>query len=114
MPLTTRSMEKKLLPEAGGHSGRKGFGRSCPKVPQLISHYSGFNNVDEPTDAFLRGLTAFGKHPGPIFLQLSEKHSPANQQSFFIICVPCQRTLLFSGSASPRLARVVSKEASLR
>ncbi|HVK46887.1 MAG TPA: DUF72 domain-containing protein [Pseudobacter sp.] len=55
----------------------------CPKVPQLISHYSGFNNVDEPTDSFLRGILAFGEHLGPIFLQLSEKHSPANQQKLF-------------------------------
>lgn len=55
----------------------------CPKVPQLISHYSGFNNVEEPTDSFLRGIMAFGEHLGPIFLQLSEKHSPANQQRLF-------------------------------
>ncbi len=55
----------------------------CPKVPQIISHYSGFNNVDQLTDSFLEGILAFGEHLGPVFLQLGEKFSPANKKNLF-------------------------------
>ena len=55
----------------------------CPKVPQLISHYSNFNNTDELTTAFLDGILAFKEHLGPIFLQVSEKYSPAKKDNLF-------------------------------
>ncbi len=55
----------------------------CPKVTQSISHYSGFNNTDRITDAFMEGVRAFGKHLGPIFLQVSEKYSPAQREKLF-------------------------------
>ena len=55
----------------------------CPKVPQLISHYSNFNNTDELTTAFLEGILAFKEHLGPIFLQVSEKYSPAKKDILF-------------------------------
>lgn len=57
--------------------------RFCPKVPQTISHYSGFKNVDQKTDEFLTGIHAFGEHLGPIFLQVSERYSPAKRQDLF-------------------------------
>ena len=55
----------------------------CPKVPQIISHYSGFNNVDELTTSFLEGVLAFKENLGPIFLQISEKYSPAGKEKLF-------------------------------
>jgi uncharacterized protein YecE (DUF72 family) len=55
----------------------------CPKVPQIISHYSSFNNVDEMTTSFLEGVLAFKEHLGPIFLQVSEKYSPAGKEKLF-------------------------------
>jgi uncharacterized protein YecE (DUF72 family) len=48
----------------------------CPKVPQSISHYSGFKHTDELTTTFLEGILAFEHHLGPVFMQLSEKYSP--------------------------------------
>ncbi len=48
----------------------------CPKVPQLISHYSQFKNTDQLTTSFLEGVLAFGDHLGPIFLQVSDKYAP--------------------------------------
>lgn len=48
----------------------------CPKVPQTISHYSTFENIDDKTNAFLESFSAFGKHLGPIFLQVSDRFSP--------------------------------------
>jgi len=55
----------------------------CPKVPQIISHYSSFNNADELTTSFLEGILAFKEHLGPIFLQVSEKYSPAGKEKLF-------------------------------
>ena len=55
----------------------------CPKVPQLISHYSNFNNTDALTTAFLEGILAFKENLGPIFLQVSESYSPNRKENLF-------------------------------
>lgn len=52
----------------------------CPKVPQTISHYSSFVDIDDKTNAFLEGIYAFGKHLGPIFLQVSDRFSPRRKE----------------------------------
>jgi uncharacterized protein YecE (DUF72 family) len=55
----------------------------CPKVTKGISHYSGFNNADYLTTAFLEGVLAFGENLGPIFLQVSEKFSPNQRDKLY-------------------------------
>ncbi|MBV7529501.1 DUF72 domain-containing protein [Chitinophaga sp. sic0106] len=55
----------------------------CPKVPQIISHYSSLSNAGERTTEFLDGMLGFGKHLGPIFLQLSEKFSPSRRAQLY-------------------------------
>jgi uncharacterized protein YecE (DUF72 family) len=55
----------------------------CPKVPQTISHYSSFVNIDDKTNSFLEGILAFGKHLGPIFLQVSDKFSPTRKSNLY-------------------------------
>lgn len=55
----------------------------CPKVPQTISHYSSFVNIEDKTNDFLEGIYAFGKHLGPVFLQVSDKFSPKRKESLF-------------------------------
>lgn len=55
----------------------------CPKVPQLISHYSQFQNTDKLTTAFLEGVLAFGKNLGPIFLQVGDKFAPTRRDALF-------------------------------
>lgn len=55
----------------------------CPKVPQTISHYSSFVNIEDKSNAFLEGIFAFGKHLGPVFLQVSDKFSPKRKESLF-------------------------------
>jgi uncharacterized protein YecE (DUF72 family) len=55
----------------------------CPKVPQTISHYSSFVNVEDKTNSFLEGISAFGEHLGPVFLQVSDKFSPKRKESLF-------------------------------
>jgi len=51
----------------------------CPKVPQTISHYSSFVNIENKTNSFLEGIAAFGDHLGPIFLQVSDRFSPSRK-----------------------------------
>ncbi len=53
----------------------------CPKVPQTISHYSSFTNVDDKTNEFLESFSAFEKHLGPVFLQVSDRFSPKKKDS---------------------------------
>ncbi|HTA28034.1 MAG TPA: DUF72 domain-containing protein, partial [Bacteroidia bacterium] len=55
----------------------------CPKVPQIISHYSGFTKADDLTTSFLEGILAFKENLGPVFLQISEKYSPAGKEKLF-------------------------------
>ena len=55
----------------------------CPKVAQTISHYSSFENIDDKTNSFLDGIMAFGKHLGPVFLQVSDKFSPNRKANLY-------------------------------
>jgi len=55
----------------------------CPKVPQTISHYSSFVNIEDKTNDFLEGILAFGKSLGPVFLQVSDKFSPKRKDALF-------------------------------
>lgn len=63
-------------------SDKKDF-KFCPKVPQSISHYSNLIDASQQTTAFLEGVLAFGKHLGPIFLQLSDKFSPKRKDNLY-------------------------------
>jgi uncharacterized protein YecE (DUF72 family) len=55
----------------------------CPKITNSISHYSGFNNADYLTTAFLEGVLAFGENLGPVFLQVNEKYSPNQRDKLY-------------------------------
>lgn len=57
----------------------------CPKVPQVISHYSDLagEQARRLTDAFLSGIQAFGPTLGPVFLQLSEKYAPVRKEQLY-------------------------------
>ncbi|WP_018614631.1 DUF72 domain-containing protein [Segetibacter koreensis] len=67
----------------------------CPKVPQTISHYSSFVNIEDKTNSFLDGILAFGKHLGPVFLQVSDKFSPKRKESLFNYLERLPRDLQF-------------------
>jgi uncharacterized protein YecE (DUF72 family) len=67
----------------------------CPKVTNSISHYSGFNNADFLTTAFLEGVLAFGDNLGPIFLQVSEKYSPKQKDKLFAYLQTLPKDLQF-------------------
>lgn len=54
-----------------------------PKVYQGISHFGSFNDKQFLTDTFLEGIASFGKHLGPIFLQVSDKFGPKRKEELF-------------------------------
>ncbi len=50
----------------------------CPKFAQRISHFRRLKNADEITTQYYEGIMAFGKHLGPLFLQLADNYLPKN------------------------------------
>lgn len=57
--------------------------RFCPKMGQNITHFGNLRDKQFVTDAFLESVTAFGKHLGPIFIQVSDKFSPKRKDELF-------------------------------
>jgi uncharacterized protein YecE (DUF72 family) len=54
-----------------------------PKVYQGISHFGSLNDKKFLTDSFLESIITFGKHLGPIFLQVSDKFGPKRKEELF-------------------------------
>lgn len=54
-----------------------------PKVYQGISHFGSFKDKQFLTDTFLESIISFGKHLGPIFLQVSDKFGPKRKDELF-------------------------------
>lgn len=57
----------------------------CPKFPQSISHYSDLSSerATGETDRFLSSIVNFGKHLGPLFLQLSERYTSQRKDALY-------------------------------
>lgn len=58
----------------------------CPKVPKGISHFGNLAptpNLDRQTKDFVVAVSAFEKNLGPVFLQLSDKFSPARKDNLY-------------------------------
>ncbi|HYE56602.1 MAG TPA: DUF72 domain-containing protein [Chitinophagaceae bacterium] len=55
----------------------------CPKMGQNVTHYGTLNDKRFVTDAFLESVTAFGKHLGPIFIQVSDRFTPNRKEELF-------------------------------
>jgi len=67
----------------------------CPKVPQSISHFSNLVSAGDKTTSFLEGVLAFGSHLGPIFLQMSDKYSPAKREYLYEYLASLPKDLQF-------------------
>jgi uncharacterized protein YecE (DUF72 family) len=55
----------------------------CPKMYQGITHRGKLKGKDFLTNEFLRGVRAFEKHLGPIFVQVSDGFSPNRKKELF-------------------------------
>lgn len=52
----------------------------CPKMYQGVTHRGKLTGKDFITNEFFRGIVAFEKHLGPIFVQVSETFSPKRNE----------------------------------
>ncbi|MBS1653239.1 MAG: DUF72 domain-containing protein [Bacteroidetes bacterium] len=55
----------------------------CPKMYQGVTHRGSLKGKDFISNEFFRGITAFGEHLGPIFVQVSDTFSPKRKQELF-------------------------------
>jgi len=55
----------------------------CPKMYKGITHFGRLTGKDFLTTEFFRGILAFGKHLGPVFIQVSEVFSPKRKEELF-------------------------------
>jgi len=55
----------------------------CPKMFQGVTHRGSLKGKDFITNEFLRGIVAFEKHLGPIFVQVNETFSPKRKDELF-------------------------------
>ena len=55
----------------------------CPKMFQGVTHRGSLKGKNFILNEFLRGVTAFDKHLGPIFVQLSDTFSPRRKIELF-------------------------------
>jgi len=57
--------------------------RFCPKMYQGVTHRGSLKEKEFLTSEFLRGIVAFEKHLGPIFVQVSDTFSPKRKHELF-------------------------------
>ena len=55
----------------------------CPKMYQGVTHRGSLKGKEFITTEFLRGIVAFEKHLGPIFVQVNETFSPKRRDELF-------------------------------
>lgn len=55
----------------------------CPKMYQGVTHRGSLKGKDFITSEFFRGIVAFEKHLGPIFVQVSDSFSPKRKTELF-------------------------------
>lgn len=67
----------------------------CPKMYKGISHEGNLLDKKELTDEFLKNITAFKNHLGPIFIQLNETFSPGRKNELFAFLGSLPKSLQF-------------------
>jgi uncharacterized protein YecE (DUF72 family) len=55
----------------------------CPKMFQGVTHRGSLKGKDFILNEFLRGIVAFEKHLGPVFVQVSDRFSPKRKNELF-------------------------------
>ena len=55
----------------------------CPKMFQGVTHRGSLKGKDFLLNEFLRGIVAFEKHLGPVFIQVSDTFSPKRKDELF-------------------------------
>lgn len=55
----------------------------CPKMYQGVTHRGSLKGKDFITNEFFRGIVAFEKHLGPVFVQFNERFTPKRKDELF-------------------------------
>lgn len=55
----------------------------CPKMYKGVTHFGKLTGKEFISDEFLKSVSGFGKHLGPIFIQVSEAFSPNRKEELF-------------------------------
>lgn len=63
-------------------AGKKDF-LFCPKMVKSVTHYGSLKGKEFITTEFLKGVLAFEKHLGPIFIQVSDRFSPNRKEELY-------------------------------
>ncbi len=63
-------------------AAKKDF-KFCPKMYKGVTHYGNLKGKEAITDEFLKGISAFKEHLGPVFIQVSENFSPKRKAELF-------------------------------
>ena len=75
-------------------AGERDF-KFCPKMYQGVTHRGRLKGKDFITSEFLRGVTAFENHLGPIFIQVNEIFSPKRKDELFTFLKSLPKDLSF-------------------
>jgi uncharacterized protein YecE (DUF72 family) len=67
----------------------------CPKMYKGITHFGSLKGKEFITNEFFRGITAFEKHLGPIFIQVSDSFSPKRKEELFTYLSTLPKDLQF-------------------
>lgn len=67
----------------------------CPKMYQGVTHRGKLNSKNPIVNEFFRGIVAFEKHLGPIFVQVSDTFSPKRKQELFDFLASLPKDLQF-------------------
>lgn len=67
----------------------------CPKMYKGITHFGNLKGKEFITNEFFRGIMGFGKHLGPIFIQVSDTFSPKRKDELFTYLETLPKDLQF-------------------
>jgi uncharacterized protein YecE (DUF72 family) len=67
----------------------------CPKMYQGVTHRGSLKGKDFIINEFFRGIVAFEKHLGPIFVQVSDSFSPKRKDELFTFLASLPKDLQF-------------------
>ena len=74
--------DEEVISRWAGNAASKNF-LFCPKMYKGVTHYGNLAGKEQMTTKFLKELVGFGKHLGPVFIQVNESFSPKRKDELF-------------------------------
>src|SRR5688572_22028176 len=67
----------------------------CPKMYKGVTHFGNLKGKDFIMNEFFRGITGFGEHLGPVFVQVSDAFSPKRKDELFTFLASLPKDIQF-------------------